>query len=130
MALMENSDKLIERVIKKAMDGDTEMLKLCTDRLIPRLRAQAAPVVIDSDSDDISGKAQAAIDSALEGEITADVLRDLLGSMYLSGKIQELTELERRLRALEEAPEGRPPWEDNQPEKERLPIRGKRRRKS
>lgn len=124
--LRSNDRKLQKKVLDMAMEGDPAALKIIADRLWPRLRAQAPPVSIDATSDDIAATGRKIIDAALSGEVTADVLRDLLMALYAHGKLIELTELERRLQALETREEA-PPWAQPQ-ERELLPIRGRRRR--
>lgn len=136
--LRSNDGKLQKKVLDMAMDGDVAALKIIADRLWPRLRAQPEPVNIESNSEDIAAQSRSAIDAALSGEITSDVLRDLLTAMYAHGRLIELTELEQRLAALEKSKHLAPwerrkelsPWqeESDDEESDRLPIRGKRRR--
>ena len=126
--LRSNDTKLQKKVIDMAMDGDTAALKIVADRLWPRLRSQPLPVSINAISGDIAETGRKVIDAALSGEVTTDILRDILGALYLQGQITELTELEQRLRALESRSEA-PPWESKETKRELLPIRGKRRRK-
>ena len=117
-----NNKELQQKVLDMAMEGDTAAIKIIADRLWPRIRAQAPPVSIDVESDQLADKAGAAIDAALSDEITTDVLKELLTAMYAHGRLIELTELEERLQALETRDE-RPPWEAEP----KLPIRGGRR---
>lgn len=112
-----------------ALKGDPAALKIVADRLWPRLRAQAPPVSIDAKSDDLVATGKRVIDAALSGQITTDLLRDLLGALYLQGQITELTEFERRLRELEERAGDTPPWALPEPPSEKLPIRGRKRRR-
>jgi len=123
--LRSNDEKLQEKVLDMAMNGDATALRIIADRLWPRLRPEASPVKIDAKSDDVAEQARKSIDAALGGEITVDVLKDLLTAMYAHGRLIELTELEERLRLLEQRGE-LPPWEAEPPTK--LPIRGKKQR--
>lgn len=130
--LRSNDTKLQKKVLDMAMEGDVGALKIIADRLWPRLKAQAAAIKIDAVSDNIAEQGKKIIDAALSGEVTPDVLRDLLMALYAQGRLIELTDLEARLKTLEEL-DGKPPWEttvgDDRPSiKELLPIRGKRRR--
>lgn len=132
--LRSNDQKLQKKVLDMAMDGDATALRIIADRLWPRLRAQASPVFIDAPSDNIAEQGRKIIDAALCGEVTADVLRDLLMALYAHGRLIELTELEQRLDALEKS-KGGLPWEQRmkeplweEDESKLLPIRGKRRR--
>ena len=130
--LRSNDVKLQKKVLDLAMEGDAAALKIIADRLWPRIRAQAAAIKIDAISDNIAEQGRKIIDAALTGEVTTDVLRDLLTALYAQGKLIELTEFESRLKALEDSSEA-PPWETGSAEpkltkSEHLPIRGKRRR--
>ena len=125
--LRSNDVKLQKKVLDMAMDGDVAALKIIADRMWPRLRAQASPVTIDAPSDNIAEQARSAIDAALSGEITTDVLRDLLMSMYSFGRLIELTELEERLQALENRKDVLP-WVKRDSEN-KSPIRRKRKRR-
>ncbi len=126
--LRSNDAKLQKKVLDMAMDGDPSALKIIADRLWPRLRPQASPVSIDAASDDIATQGRKIIDAALSGEVTADVLRDLLTALYAQGKLIEITELERRLQALESQTDA-PPWA-TKPERELLPLRSRKHRRT
>jgi hypothetical protein len=126
--LRSHDAKLQKKVLDMALKGDPAALKIVADRLWPRLRAQAPPVSIDAKSDDLVATGKRVIDAALSGQITTDLLRDLLGALYLQGQITELTEFERRLRELEERAGDTPPWAAPEPS-EKLPIRGRKRRR-
>ncbi len=130
--LRSHDKKLQKKVLDMAMEGDVSALKIIADRLWPRIRAQAAAIQIDAVGDDIAEQGRKIIDAALSGEVTPDVLRDLLMALYAHGRLIEMTELESRLRQLEKL-EGKPPWatsigDDKPSTKELLPLRGKRRR--
>lgn len=130
--LRSNDKKLQAKVLDMAMEGDVAALKIIADRLWPRIRAQAASVVIDAVGEGIADQGRKIIDAALSGEVTPDVLRDLLMALYAQGRLIELTDLEARLKVLEGL-EGKPPWESSSDaekpvDKEKLPLRGKRRR--
>jgi len=130
--LRSHDKKLQKKVLDMAMEGDVAALKIIADRLWPRIRAQAASVVIDAVGEGIADQGRKIIDAALSGEVTPDVLRDLLMALYAHGRLIEMTELESRLRQLEKL-DGKPPWESSPNEEkpvvtEKLPLRGKRRR--
>ncbi len=126
---VEGNLALQEKTLESAMKGDPTALKVVADRLWPRLRAQMAPVQIDaSTDDDVAEQGKKIIDAALSGDVTPDVLRELLMALYAHGRLIELTELDARLRALEKI-DGKNPWEVSEPEREKLPLRGKKRRR-
>ena len=131
--LRSNDVKLQQKLIAMALSGDIGALKIVADRLWPRLRAEAPLISIDATSNDLAEQGRQVIGAGLRGEISTDVLKDLLASLYAQGKIVELAEFEDRIKALERYRE-LPPWEvDHKParlltEQKLLPMRGKRRR--
>ena len=138
LALLQSSDEQLQRkLLEMALSGDIGALKLIADRLWPRLRAEAAIVSIDTTSNDISEQGRTIIDSALSGNITVDAGRDLLAALFAQAKIVEAAEFEERLKALE-GHRDIAPWErvSGKPklrsitETEKLPIRGKHRRRT
>ena len=101
--------KLQRKVLDMALSGDLGALKIVADRLWPKLRAEAAVVSIDVASNDLAEQGRRVIDATLRGEISTDVLRDLLTGLYAQGKIVELAEFEARIKTLEQRHE-LPPW--------------------
>ena len=130
--LRSNDVKLQKKLLSMALAGDIGALKIIADRLWPRLRAEAALISIDCKSDDLSEQGRSVIDAGLRGEISTDVLRDLLSALFAQAKIVELAEFEDRLKELE-GHRIAPPWEVDRPVKlindqEKLPMRGNKRR--
>jgi hypothetical protein len=123
--LESHKEPLLEKLVKLALKGDPTSMRLCVERLIPRLRAVAVPVKVNSQSDDLAEQGRELIRSAFAGEITPDSLRDLFTALYAQGRLVELSELEARLAALEGQQE-RAPWE-TQTTRKLLPLRGRRR---
>lgn len=124
--LESHREELLEKLVKLALKGDPTSLRLCIDRLVPRLRAVAVPVQVRSDSDDLADQGRELIKSALAGEITADVLRDLFTALYAQGRLVELVELEARLTSLEKRSDA-PPWKSKEQGRGRIRTRRKRR---
>ena len=136
LEFLRSSDvQLQKKLLAMALSGDIGALKIISDRLWPKLRAEAALISIDTTSNDIAELGRQIIDSALSGNITVDVLKDLLTSLYAQGKIVELVEFEDRIKALENH-QTLPPWKTESSKRELrlitdqelLPMRGKRRR--
>ena len=120
-----NDEKLQRKVLDMALDGDVAMLKIVADRLWPRLRSEAMPVIVKTKSADIASQGAAIINAALAGKLTPDVLRDLLGALADQARLVEFTEIESRLQALENQ-DHVIPWAQRSEDK--LPIRGRKRR--
>ena len=125
--LRSNDKRLQKKVLKMALDGDPVALRICADRLWPKIRPEALPVRVTTTSSDLASQGAAIIDAALSGKLTPDVLRDLLSALADQARLIEFTEIEARLQALE-GQEPVAPWE--QPSKDKLPIRGRKRRLS
>ena len=134
LALLQSGDaRLQEKLLEMALAGDVGALRIVADRLWPRLRAEAALVNVQTNSSDLAEQGRQIVNAGLSGEISADVLRDLLTSLYAQGKIVELAEFERRLKTLEQHRDVAP-WETEQrpvliAETAKLPIRGNKRRR-
>ena len=125
--LESRSDELLEKLIDLALLGDATALRLCIDRLLPRLRAEAAPIKVDIASSKIAEIGTSIVAAAMSGKVSPDSARDIVSALADVAKLREHTELEERLRTLEQLREA-PPWERNEPKREMLPLRGKRRR--
>ncbi len=123
--MLSNEKRLQRKLVRMALHGDIRAMQIIADRLWPRLRPEAVPIFIKAKTTDLADTGRSVIAAAMAGEITADVLRDLVSALYGQGKIVELTELEQRLQALEKQKDV-PPWLHRSEAK--LPIRGKRRR--
>lgn len=127
LALLQSHDEELQKmVLKMALDGDQTALRICADRLWPRIRSEAMPINVETKSASLSDMGGAVIAAALCGEIPTGTLRDVLVALYGQAKIVEATELEERIAALENHKD-LPPW-IKRSERERLPIRGKRRK--
>ncbi len=134
--LESHSKELLRKLVDLALAGDPTALRLCIDRLLPRLRPESAPIRVDTDAKDLVTQAQAIVQAALTGALPPDVTRDLTAALADVARLKEFTELEERLAALENS-KAVPPWErrlkepllDEEEDAPKLfPIRGKRRR--
>lgn len=121
-------EELLEKLVKLALRGDPTSMRLCIERLVPRLRAVATPLKVDANSDDLAAQGRELIRSALSGEASADVVRDMFAALLAQGNLVQLTEFERRLKQVEEQRDA-PPWEVDEPTVEKLPKRGRRNRR-
>jgi hypothetical protein len=98
------ADEIIRKVIKKAKQGDMGALRLCIDRLVPPRRDRPVSFTLPPmNSAGDASKAMAAITTAVaNGELTPAEAAEL--SRVIEGYVKaiEATEVERRLRLLEE----------------------------
>jgi hypothetical protein len=127
--LVKNKERLQKKAVALALNGNETCMRICMDRLYPRLRNIAPPVKVGStDSSDLASQGAAIVAAALNGQLTPDVAHDLLSSLGDLARLKEFTEVEQRLAALETRADA-PPWA-KQSGPEMLPIRGRKRRRN
>jgi uncharacterized protein YjaG (DUF416 family) len=99
------AEALTRKAIEAALGGDTTAMRLCLERILPARRSrtvQFAMPGLKSAAD--AGTAMAAIVEAVSaGEISPDEAVELSRLVEGFVKVFEVSELERRMRALEEA---------------------------
>ena len=125
--LQEAGPEIVQKAIDEALKGDPSALRLCIERLIPRLRPQAALINVEAASSKIVDIGESIVNAALSGKISPDSARDILSALSDVAKLREVTELEERVEVLEKL-KGTPPWEQES-SKPKLPMRGKRKRR-
>ena len=96
--------QLVQKVTDLALGGDTAALRICLERLLPPLKAQALPVNITgfSPKAGLADQGQAILKAVAQGLITPDEAASLMQAVASQGRIIEVDDLERRLAALEE----------------------------
>jgi hypothetical protein len=98
-------EALTRKVVKKALAGDGVALRLCLERLIPRVRERAVRIALPpvKDAADIAPMMAAVADALARGEITPGEAGELGRLVEAFVRALEAGEFERRLRALEAA---------------------------
>ena len=105
--LLENEGRALTRkAIDMALAGDVTALRLCIDRLIPPrrdrpVRFQLPPV---KTADDASAALSAITAAVADGELTPNEASELAALVNATVHAIEVTELEHRVRVLEEKP--------------------------
>jgi len=101
--LMENAERLAQKAIDLALDGDTAALTACLNRVAPPLKGQTAPIQLEGmpTTDNLLEQAQRIIKAATSGEIPTDVASQLIQAIANVTKIAEVVDLEQRIQALE-----------------------------
>ena len=96
--------KLVQVLERAALAGDVQAARLLIEKTVPPLRAESKPVSIPglATAQTPTEKAQAIVDAAGRGEISASVATELLTAMAAVMKVLEADELKRRIEALEE----------------------------
>ena len=97
--------KIVKVLEKAALAGDVQAARLLIEKSVPSLRPESKPVLIAglAAAQTPTEKAQAIVDAAGRGEISASVATELLTAMAAAMKVLEADELKRRIEALEGA---------------------------
>ena len=99
-----NSDALISKAVEQALEGDSQMLKFCLDKLLPSLKPLEMPMV--ATEIDVQGslvdQSRQALAAILDGQLTATEGLHVQASIAALAKMVELEQLETRIAALEQ----------------------------
>jgi len=94
--------QLVNKVYELAIAGDMLAARLLLDRVLPSLRAQAAPVHVELDaSATLTAKATALLHAVANGEVASDIAAEMIRSLGGICAIEQGDELRKRLDALE-----------------------------
>lgn len=98
-----HSEKLVNTVIARALDGDIAALKLCFDRLMPPLRAKDEKVNLPGlgSAATLTEQGEAILKALADGGITPIEASSLMSTISTLAKIIEIDELERRVTEIE-----------------------------
>lgn len=102
--LASHSDKLVNQAISLALEGDTTALKICLERICPALKSKDEPVKLTglSDSATLPEQGAAYIRAMGEGKLTPTDTSAMVQALANQARLVELSELEKRVAALEE----------------------------
>lgn len=96
--------ELIETTVQMALQGDMQAMKLLLERVLPPLKASAAPVNIElPENGSLSDNARAILAAAANGQMPGDVAAQLIAGIGNIARVVEIDELNERLEALEAA---------------------------
>ena len=104
-ALLEpRAPELVDKAIALAMSGDTTALKLCLERICPPVKVRDDPVKLElPEEGGITEIGRAVIAAMADGTLTPAECGSILGALGVQAKLAEIDEVEKRLRALEDA---------------------------
>lgn len=91
---------ILKTVIDAAIGGDLAACKILLDRIIPVLKAQALPVIVDVGAS-LPETGGNVINATMTGEIPPDVGAALITALSNQGRLIELQELAERLQRIE-----------------------------
>ena len=102
--LLPHTPKLIEQVIKQAMQGDMVAAKAVLDRVLPILRpVQAAEQInINLKGTTPVDQSREILQAATKGELNLDAALQLIQGITATVKLNEMASIEERLQALEQ----------------------------
>ena len=100
--LQPHAEDLVNKAVEMAKGGDASALRICIDRIIPAMKAKDCPVHLGNLSGSLSERAQSVLDLLADGEITPDEANTIMGTIAAQARIIEVSELEKRIAALEE----------------------------
>jgi hypothetical protein len=104
-ALETEADQLGRKVIEMAKAGNVAALRMCLERLAPRLRVRAQPTPVDIPDvvqpSDLPAAFSAVVQATARGEITSEEAKDLAEVLEMKRKAFETIELEQRMVILE-----------------------------
>ena len=104
-ALHSEAEQVGRKVIDLALEGNVAALRMCMDRLAPRLRVRASTTEVDlppiSSAADLPAAFSAVVQATARGEINSEEAKNLATILELKRKAFETLELEQRLASLE-----------------------------
>ena len=105
--LQPHAKELVNKVVEKALEGDTTALRLCLDRLIPPYRAGNISVVLDEIEGTLTEKGEKIISAMGSGEITPSDTASMLSALAAQSRIVEVDDIAKRVSELEKQNESK-----------------------
>ena len=104
-SLLEGQAERLQTAISKALEGDGLALRLCMERITPAPKDKSVlfPLPDMNDAMDASQAASSVLTAVSEGELTPIEATRVMGLIDSYRRTLELTEIEERLQALENA---------------------------
>jgi len=102
--LQPHAEQIINKVIGYALAGDPDALRLCMERLIPKIKSEPINFELPKDLSNIENLLNnnaAIINAVATGEITIEAAQALSALIESQGKIIANNELTQRLTAIE-----------------------------
>ena len=94
---------LVATAIKLAIAGDATALRLCLDRVVPAFKPVGTPVLLPALPLGLSPKGERLMAHVAAGDLSPDEAATIMGALAQLARITEISELERRVAALEGA---------------------------
>ena len=101
--LQPHAEALVRASVALALKGDARMLCACLDRLVPSLRAVAAPITpVELTTGTLADQARRVIGAMAGGELSPDDGASLMQAIRGAAHVVEISAVETRLQELEE----------------------------
>lgn len=101
--LLPRAADLVEKAVKLALKGDVAALRLCLDRLIPPLKARDSTVnSLTEMRGSLKVQGETVLQALTNGQVTPEEAATLMQILVAQSRVVESSELEQRLKRLEE----------------------------
>lgn len=100
-ALEPHGEALVSKAVELALEGDSQALRLCLERLVPAHKPKAEPVQFELAGESLTEKAESVLGAISNGELDPSTGKALLDSIASLVRVQEVDEIRRRLDQLE-----------------------------
>lgn len=101
-AMLSDTAEIVQMVLQKAKDGDLQAASLVMSRVLPVLSSQTEKVVFDLDpTAPLAAQTQQVLKAISQGEVSADVGKQIIETIGALGSIRQMDEIEARLAKLE-----------------------------
>jgi len=97
------SETLVDEAIKRAIDGDSGLMRALLGRLVAPAKAETLPATFTLPEGSLSDQATAVMQAVSSGMIAPSTGGELLAALGQVAKIREADELLRRVESLERA---------------------------
>jgi hypothetical protein len=101
--LSDDMPDILETVVKMAKDGDMAACKLLMDRLYPAIKPQAMPISVPI-AETLDATGNNILATILNGTVSPDIGAALITALANQAKIIEISDLQKRIEALEGKP--------------------------
>jgi hypothetical protein len=96
-----HSSEIVNILMDKVKEGDTAALKMALDRISPPLKPTGQIVKLNAENGTLDALRAELIKELINGTYSTDTFRDISGSIATLARVEEVTELRKRLEAME-----------------------------
>lgn len=105
--MLDDAEGIVDAIIAKALEGDSNSASLILSRVLPSIKAQAEKVQFDFDhTAPVSEQVEMVLAAIADGVVSSDVGRQIIDAISSLATVRAGEELEQRILALEDASRG------------------------